>query len=90
MACRTPVAEALELIWQGVDRVVQVTDDEIAAAMRMLYETTHNVSEGAGAAATAAAFQERNQLAEKRVAVVLSGGNVDRDMFAEVLGNEGG
>ena len=88
MACRTPVAEALELIWQGVDRVVQVTDEEIAEAMRLLYETTHNVSEGAGAAATAAALQERERLTGKRVAVVISGGNVDRGMFAEVLGGE--
>ncbi len=86
MACRTPVAEALELIWQGVDRVVQVTDEEVAEAMRLLYETTHNVSEGAGAAATAAALQERGRLTGKRVAVIISGGNVDRDMFAEVLG----
>jgi threonine dehydratase len=58
--------------------------------MRLLYETTHNVSEGAGAAATAAAFQERERLQGKRVAVVISGGNVDRDMFAEVLGQENG
>jgi threonine dehydratase len=86
MACRTPVDEALELIWQGVDRVVTVTDDEVAAAMRLLYETTHSVSEGAGAAATAAAFAERDRLAGKRVAVVLSGGNVDREVFAGVLG----
>jgi threonine dehydratase len=90
MACRTPVPEALELIWQGVDRVVRVTDEEVAGAMRLLYETTHNVSEGAGAAATAAAFQERERLQGKRVAVVISGGNVDRDMFAEVLGQENG
>jgi threonine dehydratase len=85
MACRTPDIEALELIWRGVDRVVQVTDAEIEAAMRLLFECTHNTSEGAGAAGTAAALQERSRNAGRRIAVVLSGGNVDREMFAGVL-----
>ena len=85
MACRTPDRQALELIWHGVERVVRVTDDEVADAMRRLYEGTHNVAEGAGAAPLAAAYQERSRIAGRRVAVVLSGGNVDRELFAEVL-----
>ncbi len=85
MACRTPDPEALELIWRGVDRVVEVTDDEVAGAIRMFYECTHNVAEGAGAAPLAAALQERSRNAGRRIAVVLSGGNVDRELFAEVL-----
>ncbi len=85
MACRTPDPEALELIWRGADRVVEVTDDEVASAMRLFYECTHNVAEGAGAAPLAAAFQERTRIAGRRIAVVLSGGNVDRELFAEVL-----
>jgi len=85
MACRTPDLEALEMIWRGVDRIVQVTDDEVEAAMRLLFECTHNTSEGAGAAATAAAFRERSRLAGRKVAVVMSGGNVDREVFARVL-----
>lgn len=85
MACRTPEAAALELIWQGVDRIVQVTDEEVAAAMRALFECTHNTVEGAGAAAFAAATQEAPQLAGRKVAVIVSGGNVDRDVFADVL-----
>ena len=60
MACRTPDPAALELIWHGVDRIVQVTDDEVAAAMRMLFECTHNMCEGAGAAAVAAAVQGKD------------------------------
>jgi threonine dehydratase len=84
MACRTPDELALELIWNGVERIVEVTDDEIECAMRVLFSDTHNVAEGAGAAALAAAMQERERLAGKRVAVVLSGGNVDRATFARV------
>ena len=86
IACRVPEPEALEIIWRGVDHVVTVTDDEVAEAMRLLYTCTHNVCEGAGAAATAAAWQERARLAGRRIAVVVSGGNVDRDRFAAVLG----
>jgi len=87
MACRVPEPEALELILQGVDRIVQVSDDEVSAAMRMMFECTHNVCEGAGAAALAAATQEKSRLAGHKVAVVASGGNVDQAVFAEVLGS---
>ena len=85
MACRVPEPAALELILQGVDRIVQVTDDEVSAAMRMMFECTHNVCEGAGAAALAAATQERSRISGRRVAVVASGGNIDQDVFADVL-----
>lgn len=87
IACRTPEPAALDLIWKGVERIVQVTDDEVAAAMRMLFECTHNASEGAGAAAVAAAAKEKSLIAGRKVAVVLSGGNVDREVFASVLGS---
>ena len=87
MACRTPQPAALEIIREGVDRIVQVSDDEVAAAMRMLFECTHNTCEGAGAAGLAAAVQERTRIGGQKVAVVASGGNVDRDIFAEVLAN---
>ncbi|MFO7646049.1 MAG: threonine dehydratase [Desulfosarcina sp.] len=85
MACRTPEPAALEVIRRGVDRIVQVTDVEIASAMRLLFECTHNVCEGAGAAGVAAASQERHRIAGRKVAVVVSGGNVDRDVFAAIL-----
>jgi threonine dehydratase len=85
MACRTPEPQALELILQGVERIVPVTDDEVAAAMCMMFECTHNVCEGAGAAALAAAIKEKSRLAGRRVAVVASGGNVDQALFADVL-----
>ena len=85
MACRTPEPAALDLILQGVDRIVQVTDDEVSAAMCMMFECTHNVCEGAGAAALAAAMQEAPRIAGRKVAVIASGGNIDQDVFARVL-----
>jgi len=85
MACRTPQPDALEIIINGVERIIQVTDDEVAAAMRMLFECTHNTCEGAGAAALAAAVQEKDLISGQKVAVVASGGNVDREVFAAVL-----
>jgi threonine dehydratase len=88
MACRVPEPAALELIWQGVDRIIDVTDDEVAAAMRVVFECTHNTCEGAGAAAFAAATQEATRIAGRKVAVVVSGGNVDRDVFANILNKE--
>ena len=88
MACRIPEPAALELIFKGVDRIVQVSDDEVAAAMRVMFECTHNVCEGAGAAALAAAMQEKPAIAGLKVAVVASGGNVDQDVFASVLGQK--
>lgn len=88
MACRIPEPDALEIIWRGVDRIVTVTDEEVAAAMRVLFECTHNTCEGAGAAATAAVIQERSKIAGRKIAIVISGGNVDRNVFAEVLNGE--
>lgn len=85
MACRVPDPLAIDVISKGAARIVSVTEDEIAEAMRAYYEDTHNLAEGAGAAAFAALIQERGKMAGRRVGVVLSGGNVDRAVFAEVL-----
>jgi threonine dehydratase len=85
MACRVPDPRALEIIREGIDRVVEVTDDQIEDAMRVLYDDVHNVAEGAGAASLAALLTERDRLAGKSVGVVLSGGNVDRGVFARVM-----
>ncbi len=85
VACRTPEPAALEIIWHGVDHIVSVSDDEVAAAMRALFEDTHNVAEGAGAASFAGALSEKDALSGKKVGIVISGGNVDREVFAKVL-----
>ncbi|HEX6019859.1 MAG TPA: threonine dehydratase [Burkholderiaceae bacterium] len=84
MACRVPDEAGLRILQRGLSQVVQVSDAEIAAAMRLLFECTHQVAEGAGAAALAAAMK-LPRLRERRVAVILSGGNVDRDVYARVL-----
>ncbi|NIE74285.1 threonine dehydratase [Pantoea sp. Tr-811] len=85
MACRVPHPDAFALVREHAARIVRVTDAEVAAAMRLYHETTHNTAEGAGAAALAALLQERERQAGKRVAVVLSGANVDRERYAQVL-----
>lgn len=85
VACRAPNLDALAHIRRGVERIVQVTDDEVESAMRLLFSATHNVAEGAGAIALAAVLQERASLAGRRVGVVLTGGNVDRATFARIL-----
>lgn len=85
MACRTPVPESLALIAANVERVIEVTDDEVEAAMRALFADTHNVAEGAGAAALAAVLRESDAVRGRRVAAILTGGNVDADVFARVL-----
>ena len=85
MACRVADQGALDILAPHLDHVVQVSDDEVAAAMRHLFTDTHNVAEGAGAAAFAAALQEKDQLAGQNVGLALTGGNVDAQMFASVL-----
>jgi len=85
MACRKPDEDALALMLANVSRVVEVTDAELAGAMRAIFSMTHNVAEGAGAAAFAAAWRERESLAGERVGVALTGGNVDTALFADVL-----
>lgn len=85
LACRVPDPAALGLILNGVERILEVTEEEIAAAMIALYEDTHNVAEGAGAAALAGMLQERESMRGKRAGIVLSGGNVDREVFTRVL-----
>lgn len=85
MAVRMPHPDALKMIAGGIDRVVEVSDAEVAEAMRLIYRCTHNVAEGAGAAALAAAMQEKALLKGKKVAAILCGGNVDSDVLASVL-----
>lgn len=85
VAVRVPVQEALEIYSKGAERIVTVTDDEVAETMRLYYRATHNIVEGAGAAALAALIKERGRMAGKKVAVILTGGNVDTDWYAQVL-----
>ncbi|NBB62595.1 threonine dehydratase [Pseudomonas sp. ODNR1LW] len=86
LAVRKPIAEAFAVYAQGAARIVSVTDEQIAEAMRVYYTDTHNLAEGAGAAALAALIQEREMMRGKRVGVILSGGNIDRSVYARVIG----
>ena len=88
MAVRAPSPEALAVMISGVSRIVEVDDDRIADAARRLFTATHNLAEGAGAAALAALSAERERWVGRRAAVILSGGNIDRAWFRTVL--EGG
>jgi threonine dehydratase len=86
MACRVPAPDAFETIRRGAARIVRVSDEEIKAACRAFHEDTHNTTEGAGAAALAALLHERQVQRGRRVAVILSGCNIDRSLYATVLG----
>jgi threonine dehydratase len=85
LAVRVPDPNALDLVRRNAARIVTVSEAEIRRAMRILYTDTHNLAEGAGAAALAAALQERERLQGKRIAVIQTGGNIDRTLFATVL-----
>jgi threonine dehydratase len=88
MAVRVPSEEAFEVIRKGAARIVEVSDDELAEAMRLIYRGSHTVAEGAGAGALAAFMQERDKMAGKRVGVIVSGGNIDAARYATVLSGE--
>lgn len=87
MAVRTPDPVALSILLASGTRVVEVRDDEVENAMRTIFSATHNVAEGAGAAAFAALLRDDARHADDEVGWVLCGGNVDRTVFAEVLGH---
>ena len=85
VACRVPVEDALRIVWRGAARVIRVAEDEIRSAMRAYFADTHNVAEGAGATPLAAVLKD-NERKPGKVGLILSGGNVDPDIYAEVLG----
>jgi threonine dehydratase len=88
MACRDPQPEAFAIVKQGAARIVTVSEDEIAEAIRILYATTHNLAEGAGAAPLAALLKEKARYAGKRAGLILTGGNIDMPVFTHVLRGE--
>lgn len=85
MAVRVPVPEALAIYGQKAALILTVSDAEVAEAIRVYYSDTHNLAEGAGAAPLAALMQERERMKGKKVAVILCGGNIDRDWFVTVM-----
>jgi len=85
MACKVPQEDAMEIIWNGCERIVRVSEQQIRDAIVALYQDTHNIAEGAGAAAFAALMSERDLIANKRVGIILSGGNIDLELLQLVL-----
>ena len=88
LAVRVPDPTALDIICRSVARIVSVTEAELREAIRVIFSDTHNIAEGAGAAALAGALQERDRLKGKKVAVIQSGGNIDRALFTEILASD--
>jgi threonine dehydratase len=88
VACRVPDPEALAVMFHGLERVVMIPEDAIKEAMRLYFTATHNLAEGAGAISLAALCREKERVKGKRVAVVLSGGNIDRGLYSSILGEQ--
>lgn len=88
MAVRVPVQSAYDIYAKGADRIITVSDDEVAAAIRTYYTGIHNLAEGAGAAPLAGLIQEKDRMQGKKVGVILSGGNIDSEWFSKVLTGE--
>ncbi len=84
VSCRKPTESALDVVLSGVDRILEVSDDEVESAMRAFFSDTHNVAEGAGAVGLAGLLKDQ-PFGGKRVGTVLGGGNVDSAIFARVL-----
>ncbi|WP_117000813.1 threonine dehydratase [Desertimonas flava] len=87
VACRVPDEEAIAAIVAGAARIVAVSEDDCAEAIRTLLRTTHNLAEPGGAVALAGLLTsaERDRQRGRRVGVVLSGGNLDGPLLAEIL-----
>jgi len=85
IAVRIPDAQVLDILRRGMERLIEVTDDQIAEAVRVLYTDTHTLAEGAGAAALAALMQEHETMRGKRAAVIVSGQNIDRPWMVTLL-----
>jgi threonine dehydratase len=88
LATREPHPDAIAIILRGAARVVEVSEDAIAEAMRIYFDDTHQLIEGAGAAPLAAMLAERQRMANKNVALVATGGNIERARFLKVLRGE--
>jgi len=86
IATREPTDEAVDIMCRGAARIVELSEDEMAEAVRIYFDDTHQVAEGAGAAPLAALLRERDRQARRTVGVILSGGNIERARFLEILG----
>jgi len=88
VATRVPFANTQRIMRRYLDEFVLVDDEDIRQAVLLLLEHTHNLAEGAGAISLAAALQLKERLAGKKVALVLSGGNLSIEKLRNILGSE--
>ena len=88
VAVRVPDPAALDIIRRGAARIVEVSENEIAEAIRVMFSATHSLAEGAGAAALAGLIKERGALRGRRAGVILTGQNIDRAMMQTVLNGQ--
>jgi threonine dehydratase len=84
LATRTAFELPQRIMWDMLDEFVAVTDDDIRSAQARMIETTRSLVEAAGAAPLAAALGMRDELAGRRVALVLSGGNASLEQLRDV------
>ena len=87
VATSAPMEEAFEIIKNGASRVISVTEEEIASAMRQYYQQTHNLAEGAGATPLAGLNKEKELMHGKKIGLILSGGNIDFERFFKLCKN---
>ena len=83
-----PETITFAFIQRLVDRIVTVSEDDLSAAIAGLVATEHLVAEGAGAAGAAALVGNRADVRGRHVAVIVSGGNIDRARLASLLSND--
>jgi len=88
LATRAAWSLPMQILWRRLDDFLLVSDAEMRRATLTLLETTRQLAEGAGAAALAAAWRLRDELAGRKVAVVLSGGNLTLEALAQALAEE--
>ena len=87
LATRVTFDLTFDILRQQLDDVVTLSEEELADGVRLALRATHNLAEGAGAAALAAAVKLRDRLAGQTVVCVMTGGNLDRAVLARILGN---
>jgi threonine dehydratase len=85
VACRAPDPTAVEIVNRGAERIVRVAEEDFRDAMRAYFYDTHNIAEGAGAAALAGLLKEKDKMAGRKVGLILSGGNADRAQLQKAL-----
>jgi len=84
-AVRIPNPDAFDYYSKGVSRIVEIDEEGIAEAVRVYWQDTHNMTEGAGALPLAALMSEKDKMVGKSVGIIITGGNIDQEDAAAIL-----